>query len=56
LNPARAHAAETRGSTSGGVRKRGRPRTWRSVSEEADKCIDEQNLYDTVDADYDDTD
>jgi hypothetical protein len=56
LNPARTHAAETRGSTSGGVRKRGRPRTRRSVSEEADECIDEQNLYDTVDADYDDTD
>jgi hypothetical protein len=56
LNPARTRAAETRGSTSGGVRKRGWPRTRRSVYEEADECIDEQNLYDTVDTDYDDTD
>jgi hypothetical protein len=56
LNPARSRATEKRGSTSGEVRKRGWPRTTRSVSEEADECIDEQNLYDTVDADYDDTD
>jgi hypothetical protein len=38
------------------VRKRGQPRTRRSVSEEVDKCMDEQNLYDIVDADYDDMD
>jgi hypothetical protein len=56
LNPTRSCAAEKWGITSGGVRKRGRPRTRRSVSEEADECMDEQNLYDTVDADYDDTD
>jgi hypothetical protein len=56
LNPARSHAAKKRGNTSGRVRKRGQPRTRRSVSEEVDKCMDEQNLYDTVDADYDDTD
>jgi hypothetical protein len=56
LNPVRSRAAKKMGSTSGGVRKRGRPRTRRSVSEEADECMDEQNLYDTVDADYDDMD
>jgi hypothetical protein len=56
LNLARSRAVEKRGSTSGRVRKRGWPRTRRSVSEEDDECMDEQNLYDTVDADYDDTD
>jgi hypothetical protein len=56
LNPARSHAAKKRGSASGGVRKRGRPKTWRNVSIEADECIEDQNLYDKVETDYDDTD
>jgi hypothetical protein len=38
------------------VRKRGRPKTRRSVSIEADEFIEDQNLYDNVETDYDDTD
>jgi hypothetical protein len=56
LNPDRSRAAEKRGSASGGVRKRGLPITRRSVSIESEECMEEQNLYDTMDTDYDDTD
>jgi tellurite resistance-related uncharacterized protein len=37
------------------VRKKGRPKTRRIVSIEADECIEDQNLYDNVETDYDDT-
>jgi hypothetical protein len=56
LNPDRSRAAEKRDSASGGVRKRERPITRRSVSIESEECMEEQNLYDTMDTDYDDTD
>jgi hypothetical protein len=56
LNPGRSHAAEKRGSESGGVRKRGRPITRRSVSIESEECMEDHNLYDTMDTNYDDTD
>jgi hypothetical protein len=56
LNPARSRAIEKRGMASGGVRKRGRPRTRRSISIESEECIEDQNMYDTMETDYDDTD
>jgi hypothetical protein len=56
LNPARSRAAEKRGSASGGVRKRGQPITRRSVSIVSEECVEDHNLYDTMETDYDDTD
>jgi hypothetical protein len=47
LNAVRNRAAEKRGSASGGVR---------SVSIESEECMEDQNLYDTMETDYDDTD
>jgi hypothetical protein len=56
LNSARSCAAEKRGMASGGVRKRRRPRTRRSVSIESEECMEDQNIYDNMETDYDDTD
>jgi hypothetical protein len=56
MKPKRSHTVEKKGISRGGVRKRGRPRTRRSSPDMLHDSVDEQDLLDEVDEDYEESD
>jgi hypothetical protein len=52
-NPNRSHAMEKKGTSRGGARKRGRPRTRRGSPEMSRDSMDEHDLLDDVEEEYD---
>jgi hypothetical protein len=55
-NPNRSHIVEKKGTSRGGARKRGRPRTRRGSPEMSCDSMDEQDLLDDVEEEYDESD
>jgi hypothetical protein len=55
-NPNRSRVVEKKGTSRGGARKRGRPRTRRGSPEMSHDSMDEQDLLDDVDEEYNESD
>jgi hypothetical protein len=54
-NPNRSQAMEKKGTKQGGARKRGRPRTRRGSTDMPRDSMNEHDLLDDVDDDYDES-
>jgi hypothetical protein len=54
-NPNRSHAMEKKGTSRGGARKRGQPRTIRGSPKMSHDSMDEQDLLDDVEEEYDES-